>query len=159
MDMKIPREFDIDSLPNIASELEMDADGVDLRAMMDRLSALIECVEENRLNALLNFPLYGLLLHDLSGLGCLSKNAAMFAGFLEEYTETLDKLDLWIAEAAFDDGPGAPSITNLPGLINAIRTTKGFDTKHASALDSLSDLLPDVDANLETVARRILGIS
>ena len=159
MVMEIPKEFDIDSLPNISSELELNADGVDLRAMMDRLSALIECLEADRINALLNFPLYGLLLHDLSELECLSKDAAMFAGFLEEYSHTLDKLDLWIAEAAFDNESGAPSITNLPGLINAIRTTKGFDTKHASALDNLSDLLPDINANLETVARRILGIS
>jgi len=31
--MDASMEFDIESVPNIASELEMDADGVDLRAL------------------------------------------------------------------------------------------------------------------------------
>jgi hypothetical protein len=156
--MDAPMEFDIESLPNIASELEPDADGMDLRSMMDRLSDLIECVEDNRVNALFNFPLYGLLLHDLSGLKCLEKDAAMFDRLLKEYSDTLDRLDERLDSGVFDGVESFSPITDLPSLIDASRMSESFISVNAAIIDELVEILPDVDANLEAVARRILGM-
>ena len=156
--MDAPMEFDIESVPNIASELEMDADGIDLRSMMDRLSELIECVEDNRVNALFNFPLYGLLLNDMSGLKCLEKDADMIQAFLKEYSDTLDRLDERLDGGMFDEVDSFVPIDNLPSLINASRMSETFVSANAAALDELVEILPDVDANLEAVARRVLGI-
>jgi hypothetical protein len=157
-EMDASMEFDIESVPNIASELEMDADGVDLRAMMDRISDLIECVEDNRVNALLNFPLYGLLLHDLSGLKCLEKDADLFVGLLEEYASALDRLDARIGDGMFAGTDAFAPVDDLPSLINAMRMGESFVSANAKKLDELVEILPDVDANLEATARRVLGM-
>jgi len=156
--MDAPMEFDIETVPNIASELERDADGMDLRSMMDRLSALIECVEDNRVNALFNFPLYGLLLHDLSGLKCLEKDADIFEKLLKEYSDTLDRIDERLDAGAFDGVDSFSPITNLPSLIDASRMSESFVSANTAVIDELIAILPDVDANLEAVARRILGM-
>ena len=149
---------DDESVANVMSELGSEDTEDDLQSQIDRITALVELVEVNRLNALLNYPLYGMLLHDLSEFDCLNAHASFFEERLQEYANSLDSLEKRLIEGALPDGASPFPISTLPDLINEMRMQDDFTKKNKKALTALTKELPDVKKTLEDATRIILGI-
>ena len=146
------------SVTNVMSELGSTDLGEDLQSQIDRITALVELVEVNRLNALLNYPLYGMLLNDLSKFDCLNAHSSFFTERLEEYVSGLDALEKQLAEGILHYTPSASPITTLPELINEMRMRDDFMKDNQKELTILSKTLPDIKKRLEDATRIILGI-
>jgi hypothetical protein len=121
--------LDDEALANLASELGMNS-GEDLESIIERLTRLVEFIENDALNALLNFPLYGLLVRDLSEFQCLKPHAPRLQEYLDEYASSLDALEERLAAHPLNAGDSEPPASNLPNLINAMRTQESFMKKH-----------------------------
>lgn len=146
------------SVANVMSELGSDDPGEDLQSQIDRITALVDLVEVNKLNGLLNYPLYGMLLNDLSEFDCLSAHASFFKERLEEYADGLDSLEKQLSAGALPDDASPFPISTLPDLINEISMQCDFMTKNKKELTTLLKELPDVKQRLEETTKIILGI-
>ncbi|MCK5844116.1 MAG: hypothetical protein KAG97_05365, partial [Victivallales bacterium] len=126
--------LDDKSLSNLASELGAE-DRENLQSLLDRITQLVEFIENDKLNAMLNFPLYGLLIRNLSALQCLKPLESLFLRHLDEYTAALDAIETRLKEEHLEDG--TTPIATLPALVNAMRNQKTFTNKNKKKLTAL----------------------
>ncbi|NOY75126.1 MAG: hypothetical protein GXP32_04960 [Kiritimatiellaeota bacterium] len=149
--------LDDPALANLASELGADGNE-DLQSLLERVNQMMEFVENDKTNALLNFPLYGLLLNELLALQCIKPYESVFKKFLDEYLSSLDTLDAHVAAVFPRDDWNRSDITDLPSLINEMRSDGSFAKQRKKELKLLSSDVPDLKKNLETIETIILGM-
>ena len=153
MSEKVPpiREYSIDdeSIKNIMNELTSE-DNEGVRAYLARISELIENIESKKINRLLNYLLYGMILNDGLAIECIAPAEAVLSAYMDEYISALDRVEVLIAET------DELQASTLPELVDLMRMDNLFDKDHRAVLKVLDSELPDIKGNLENIARLIL---
>ena len=149
---------DDESVANVMSEIALEENENDLHMQIEQIIRLIETIETNKINALLNYPLYGMLLNELSSFKCLAAHSIFFEQKLNEYIGSLDELEEVLANGAIPDETSPFPITTLSTLIDEMRMQDDFTKKYKKELHQLLKILPNVKQTLEEIIKIVLGI-
>jgi len=150
---EIIREYDVDdpAIRNIVQEVKGEGER-DIHTYMNRISELLESIESRRINGLINFLIYGMILNEGVYMDCLESIHEDIQLYLEDYHLTLDDIeDTMLSNREID-------VVLFPDLINELRMDKDFYKKHKKSINALLNLLPDIKQNLEHISRALLGM-
>ena len=149
----IINEYDVDdpAIENIMKEIGPEGSGVE-HNYMNRISELLESIETKKINGLINFPIYGMLLNEGKDMDILKKIHNEIREFLLVYHSSLDDIEETLAVNK------KIKMTIFPELINELRMDKAFYKTHKKNIDGLLKKLPDMKKNLELISRTLLGM-
>jgi len=144
-------EYSVDdeSIKNIMHEI---SDDEGFQAYLLRIAELLESVESQKVNVIINYLLYGMILQEGQTLESISSHHPELKTLLEGYCVGLDKV-----ESALSDSKELES-ESFPCLVDNLRMDKDFYKKHRKEINSFLKMLPDVRKNLEDLSCRIMGI-
>jgi sulfur relay (sulfurtransferase) DsrC/TusE family protein len=150
----IIHEYDVDdpAIRNIVQEIKGEEGGSSIHNYMNRISELLESIERRKINGLINFLIYGMILNEGVDMETLKTIHEDIQTYLEDYHSTLDDIEDAIQtdkEIAF---------VLFPELINELRMDKDFYKNHKKSISALLKLLPDIRQNLEHISRALLGM-
>ena len=150
---EVIREYDVNdpAIQNIMQEIDPENEkGV--HVFMNRVSDLLESFENRRINLLLNFLLYGMILNDAQDMDVLKSIHGDLEEFMQAYHTSLDAVEDAIA------ADGSIEVTTLPEVVSALRMDKDYYKNHKKELNALLKLLPEIKSNLELISRVLLGM-
>ena len=147
------REYDVNdpAIQNIMQEIDPENEN-GVHQFMNRVSDLLESFENRRINLLLNFLLYGMILNDAQSMDVLQSIHGDIEEFMKSYHTSLDAVEDAIA------ADRSMELTTLPELVNALRMDKDFYKNHKKDLNALLKFLPEIKSNLELISRVLLGM-
>ena len=150
-DRPLAREYSIDdqSIRNIVAEIFAEDDS-DVREYLTRITDLIENIEIKKINILINYLLYGMILNDASSLLCMERAAADIALYMQGYVAGLDAVDAELHASR------NMTVSTLPALVDQLRSDENYYKNNKKEIDRLVSLLPDVKGNLERIVKYIL---
>jgi hypothetical protein len=150
---EVIHEYDVDdpAIRNIMQEINPEGSS-DIHDYMNRISELLESIEIKKINGLINFLIYGLILNEGENMECLSGIHEDIQGYMEVYHLTLDDIE----EALRADKK--INVELFPELVNEMRMDKEFYKTHKKNINVLLNMLPDIKHNLEYISRALLGV-
>ena len=151
---EIVREYDIDdpAIRNIVQEINGEEGVGVVPDYMNRISELLESIENRKINALVNFMLYGMILNDGRDMEALRSIQDDISEYMDAYYLSLDDIEDTIA--ANDNF----KMNLLPELVNELRLDKDFYKTHKKDINVLVGMLPDIRENLEFISKVLLGV-
>ena len=146
-------EYDVNdpAIRHIMQEINPE-DEKGVHDFMDRVSGLLESFENRRVNRLLNFLLYGMVLNDARSMDILQSIHVDIEAFLDAYYSSLDAVEDALASGT------TMGVTTLPKFVSELRMDKEFYKSHKKEIDALLKLLPEMKSNLELISRVLLGV-
>ncbi len=146
-------EYDVDdpAIQNIMQEINPEGDG-GAHVYMNRISELLESIEARKINGLMNFIIYGMILDEGQGMVALEKINNQIEEFMVQYHSSLDEIEDALAISK------NLKVTIFSDLINEIRMDKTFYKTHKKDIDKFIKKLPDMKQNLEFISRVLLGM-
>ena len=147
------REYDVDdpAIKNIMQEINPENEN-GIHQFMNRVSELLESFENRKINLLLNFLLYGMILNEAQSMDVLKSIHGDIEEFMTAYHLSLD---------AIEDALAANSnlnTTTVSGIVSELRMDKDFYKNHKKDIDALLKCLPEIKSNLDLISRVLLGM-
>ena len=145
------KEYSVDDqgIKNIVAEI-FASDDNDLRDYLTRITDLLENIEIKRINILINYLLYGMILNDASSFTCLDGVRKEIGAYMDGYVAGLNAVDAALNESA------VISVDTFPALVDQLRTDKDYYKNNRKEINRLLKLLPDVKANLDHILKLII---
>ena len=148
---ELVKEYSVDDqgIKNIVSEI-FASDDNDLRDYLTRITDLLENIELKRINILINYLLYGLILNDAAAFTCLDGAREEIGAYMDGYLAGLNAVDTALNES------NVISVDAFPALVDQLRTDKDYYKNNRKEIDRLLKLLPDVKGNLDHILKLII---
>jgi len=146
-------EYDVDdpAIRNIMKEINPE-ENIDIHGYMNRISELLESIESKKINGLINFLIYGMILNEGEGMESLKSIHEDIQNAMEVYHSTLDDIE----DTLRRDKTIKPD--SFSALVNELRMDKDFYKTHKKDINALLSMLPDIKYNLELISRVLLGM-
>ena len=145
------KEYSVDDqgIKNIVAEI-FASDDNDLRDYLTRITDLLENIEIKRINILINYLLYGMILNDAASFTCLDGVREEIGAYMDGYVAGLNAVDAALSES------DVISVDAFPALVDQLRTDKDYYKNNRKEIDRLVKLLPDVKGNLDHILKLII---